>query len=84
MEKLHPCHAMQQNSSQNTRTGWCMGTDMGTSERMYLETFRILETADEHFYTDHSYHWPLYGLNLPKEVLEKLYRLNAEKIMNQK
>ena len=60
------------------------GTDMGPSERMYLETFRILETADEHFYTDHSYHWPLYGLNLPKEVLEKLYRLNAEKIMNQK
>jgi hypothetical protein len=51
---------------------------------MYLETFRILETADEHFYTNYSYHWPLYGLHLPKEVLEKLYGLNAEKIMNEK
>ena len=60
------------------------GTDMNPGEHMYLETFRILETADEHFYTGHSYHWPLYGLNLPKEVLEKLYRVNAEKIMNQK
>ena len=26
------------------------GTDMGTSEKMYRITFRILETADEHFY----------------------------------
>ncbi len=60
------------------------GTDMNPNEHMYLGTFRILETADEHFYTNYSYHWPLYGLNLPKEVLEKLYRLNAEKIMNQK
>jgi predicted TIM-barrel fold metal-dependent hydrolase len=59
------------------------GTDMNPIERMYLETFRILETADEHFYTNYSYHWPLYGLHLPKEVLEKLYRLNAEKIMNE-
>jgi hypothetical protein len=57
---------------------------MNPNEHMYLGTFRILETADEHFYTNYSYHWPLYGLNLPKEVLEKLYRLNAEKIMNQK
>lgn len=60
------------------------GTDMNPGEQMYLGTFRILETADEHFYTNHNYHWPLYGLNLPKEVLEKLYRVNAEKIMNQK
>lgn len=60
------------------------GTDNNPSQRMYLWTFRILETADEHFYSNRSYHWPLYGLNLPKEVLEKLYQVNAQKIMNQK
>ena len=62
------------------------GTDMGVDESMYLTTFRILESADEHFYDRDlfSYHWALYGLNLPKEVLEKLYHKNAEKIMNYK
>jgi predicted TIM-barrel fold metal-dependent hydrolase len=62
------------------------GTDNSPEEHMYLTTFRILETADEHFYeTDtFNYHWALYGLNLPKEVLEKLYCKNAEKIMNYK
>ena len=60
------------------------GTDMGFDEKMYKTTFRILESADEHFYeTDmFNYHWALYGLNLPKTVLEKLYSKNAERIMN--
>lgn len=59
------------------------GTDNSPEEHMYLTTFRILETADEHFYEQDTfnYHWALYGLNLPKEVLEKLYHKNAEKIM---
>jgi len=59
------------------------GTDNSPEESMYKTTFRILETADEHFYaTDmFNYHWALYGLDLPKKVLEKLYRKNAEKIM---
>jgi predicted TIM-barrel fold metal-dependent hydrolase len=55
------------------------GTDMGIDLNMYRTTFRILETADEHFY-DHdrfSYHWPLYGLDLPDEVLQKVYNKNA-------
>jgi uncharacterized protein len=62
------------------------GTDMGLEASMYRATFRILETADEHFYEPHrfSYHWPLYGLNLPKPVLQKLYQKNAEKILNYK
>ena len=62
------------------------GTDNSPDEKMYLTTFRILETGDEHFYEMDlfSYHWALYGLNLPKEVLEKLYYKNAEKIMNYK
>ncbi len=55
------------------------GTDMGIDLDMYRTTFRILETADEHFY-DHDrfgYHWPLYGLDLPDEVLEKVYNKNV-------
>lgn len=57
------------------------GTDMGHSLNMYKSTFRILESADEHFYQDHSYHWPLYGLALSDTVLKKIYRDNALKIL---
>jgi predicted TIM-barrel fold metal-dependent hydrolase len=62
------------------------GTDMGMRGAMYRSTFRVLETADEHFYDSSlaSYHWALYGLNLPKEVLHKVYQANAEKILHQK
>lgn len=62
------------------------GTDMGMSADMYRTTFRILETEDEHFY-DHdlfSYHWALHGYGLSEEVLEKVYRLNALKVLNLK
>ena len=59
------------------------GTDMGRSESMYQITFRLLESADEHIYSDHfSYHWPLHALDLPVEVLEKIYRLNAESFLS--
>lgn len=60
------------------------GTDMGTRLAMYRSTFRILESADEHFYDPSldTYHWALYGLNLPKDVLRKLYQSNAEKILH--
>jgi uncharacterized protein len=59
------------------------GTDMGFSTDMYQWTFRILESADEHFYAwNHStYHWPLYGLDLNDSVLEQVYRKNALKIL---
>jgi len=60
------------------------GTDMGFDAAMYQTTFRILETADEHFY-DHklfSYHWALYGLNLNDETLRKIYNANSKKILN--
>ncbi len=61
------------------------GTDMGLGADMYRTTFRILESADEHFYVwDHSsYHWPLYGLDLSDQVLEKVYRKNALRILQQ-
>jgi predicted TIM-barrel fold metal-dependent hydrolase len=59
------------------------GTDMGDSPEMYRSTFRILETADEHFYEQDrfNYHWPLYGLALSDELLKKLYSGNANNIL---
>lgn len=58
------------------------GTDNGTECRMYRNTFRILETEDEHFYIpDYGYHWYYNAFYLPDEVLEKVYHLNAEKLM---
>ncbi len=59
------------------------GTDMGRGKPMYQTTFRILETEDEHFYDwDLStYHWPLYGLGLSDDVLRKVYRENAQAVL---
>jgi hypothetical protein len=60
------------------------GTDMGFDKAMYRITFRVLETADEHFYdTDQfGYHWSLNGFGLPDEILRKVYHQNAEKILS--
>jgi len=59
------------------------GTDMGTAPHMYRTTFRILESADEHFYERDlfNYHWPLHGLNISKKALKKIYRDNALRIL---
>ena len=60
------------------------GTDMGFEKEMYRVTFRVLESSDEHFY-EHGmfgYHWSLNGFGLPDEILRKVYRTNAEKILN--
>lgn len=54
------------------------GTDMGYDSEMYRTTFRILETADEHFYIfKHQYHWYSNGFNLSEALLKKIYRDNA-------
>jgi predicted TIM-barrel fold metal-dependent hydrolase len=49
----------------------------------YGTYFRILETADEYFDHDRKYHgtWKVYGLELPDEVLRKLYYRNALRIV---
>ena len=62
------------------------GTDMGFRKEMYLTTFRILETEDEHFYdwTLFTYHWPLHGFGLPDPVLKKVYADNARKILERR
>lgn len=61
------------------------GTDMGIDKKMYQVTFRILETADEHFYEKDifDYHWPLQALNLGDAALKKIYTTNARKILKQ-
>jgi uncharacterized protein len=59
------------------------GTDMGFEEDVYETTFRILQTADEHFYRtgQFNYHWALNGFDLPDSILEKLYKTNAVYVM---
>ncbi|WP_297691991.1 amidohydrolase family protein, partial [uncultured Eudoraea sp.] len=45
--------------------------------------FRVLETADEYFPYYKKYHafWAMYGLDLPDEVLKKVYYKNAIKLL---
>jgi hypothetical protein len=61
------------------------GTDMGFDSSMYETTFRILQTADEHFYRTEqfNYHWALNGFELDDDILEKLYKRNAIRIIGQ-
>jgi predicted TIM-barrel fold metal-dependent hydrolase len=49
----------------------------------YKTYFRVLETADEYFPYHKRYHafWRMYGLDLPDEVLKKIYYKNALKII---
>jgi predicted TIM-barrel fold metal-dependent hydrolase len=49
----------------------------------YYCYFRVLETDDEYFDYYRKYHafWKMYGLNLPDEVLKKLYYKNALRII---
>lgn len=49
----------------------------------YHVYFRVLETADEYFdyYRRRHAFWKMYGLDLPDEVLKKLYYKNALKII---
>ena len=62
------------------------GSDMGPDLDAYRLYYRFLETDDEYF----NYNtgdiplqgrWYIYGLHLPDEVLEKVYRKNAEKVI---
>jgi len=55
------------------------GTDMGRDVAMYRGWWRLLESADE--YLPGRVWWRLYGLDLTPDVLEKLYRGNARRIL---
>jgi predicted TIM-barrel fold metal-dependent hydrolase len=61
------------------------GTDLLPEESMYRLYFRFLETADEYFeYPSHASRqgrWNIYGLHLPADVLRKVYRENALRLL---
>ena len=49
----------------------------------YATYFHVLETADEYFPHDRKHHglWRLYGMDLPDEVLKKVYYENALRVI---
>ncbi|HFQ93162.1 MAG TPA: amidohydrolase, partial [Anaerolineae bacterium] len=62
------------------------GTDAGPSLPAYHIAYRFLETDDEYFNYDLSDpptqgRWRIYGLFLPDEALEKIYSLNARRLL---
>jgi hypothetical protein len=61
------------------------GADLLPEETMYRLYFRFLETADEYFeYPSHASRqgrWNIYGLHLPDDVLRKIYRENALRLL---
>jgi len=61
------------------------GTDAGPQNSVYRLYYRFLETADEYFNYNpgdvpHQGRWHIYGLNLPDEILEKVYQGNAQNV----
>ncbi len=61
------------------------GTDLPPDISMYRLYYRFLETADEYFeYPTHASRqgrWNIYGLKLPDDVLRKVYRENALRLL---
>jgi predicted TIM-barrel fold metal-dependent hydrolase len=61
------------------------GTDLLPDVDMYRLHFRFLETADEYFeYPSHASRqgrWNIYGISLPDDVLTKIYRTNALRLL---
>lgn len=60
------------------------GTDSAPRESTYRTYFRFLETLDDHFdyfTTPGQGRWKIYGIGLPDDVLEKVYRGNATRML---
>jgi len=61
------------------------GTDLLPDVSMYRLYYRFLETADEYFeYPSHASRqgrWNIYGIHLPDDVLRKVYRENALRLL---
>lgn len=60
------------------------GTDAwpGGMAARYEIYYRFLETFDEYFdFAPYNTRWKIYGIGLPAEVLAKIYRTNAERLL---
>ena len=61
------------------------GTDTVPNRDAYRIYYRFLETDDEYFDPAGGHHrqglWMIYGVFLPRDVLEKLYFKNAERLL---
>ena len=61
------------------------GADLVPEIEMYRLYYRFLETADEYFeYPTHASgqgRWNIYGMDLPDEILRKVYRENALRLL---
>ncbi len=61
------------------------GSDLLPEVEMYRLYYRFLETADEYFeYPTHASRqgrWNIYGLDLPEDILRKVYRENALRLL---
>ena len=61
------------------------GTDTTPNREAYRIYYRFLETDDEYFDCSASHHlqgfWRIYGIFLPDDVLDKVYRRNAERVL---
>ena len=62
------------------------GIDVYTDPEWYRVYYRFLETADEYFNyglqeIPRQGRWMIYGIDLPDEVLEKIYYKNAEEVI---
>jgi predicted TIM-barrel fold metal-dependent hydrolase len=61
------------------------GTDTPPRRDAYRVYYRFLETDDEYFDCSASHHrqgfWNIYGIYLPPQILEKVYRTNAERVL---
>lgn len=61
------------------------GTDTRPNRLAYRMYYRFLESDDEYFDQTEAHHqqgfWPIYGVFLPDDVLEKVYNGNAKKLL---
>lgn len=60
------------------------GTDNGPEAPMYLAHVRQLETQDEWFWPADAEWWRGYGMDLPDDVLRKVYAGNAERLLRRR
>jgi len=69
-----------------TDGGYALGTNDWSAERYFRTYIEFLETSNEYFEyplwgINKQGRWHIYGINLPDEVLKKIYYKNAEKVI---